>query len=328
MKKQVWGNLPDGREVFLYTLRNKNGMEAQISTYGGILVSLLVPDKTGNLQDVVLGYDTLQEYLTWDEYFGATVGRYANRIAGGKFTLNGKEYQVTQNDGDNCLHGGGEMSHDLWLAKEDGEVLELTFVSPDGSHGYPGTMTATVRLWLDEENSLHLDYTAKSDKETIVNLTNHAYFNFSGEKTMLDHELWVNAEQYTAVDETLIPTADVHVSGTEFDFRTPKKVGRPIYDHNFLLRGGDGLQATVYDAKTGIFMEMFTDMPGVQFYTAGGMATHKGKGGCTYGSGAGLCLETQIPPNAPNRPECQKYNYIVKPGETWTSSTVYRFSVR
>ncbi len=329
MKKQSWGKLPDGREVFLYTLTNKAGMEAKISTYGGVLVSLLVPDKTGKLQDVVLGYDTLEEYRTRGEYFGALVGRFANRIANARFTLGGKTYVLAQNDGENCHHGGGEMSYGVWAAEEDGEKLKLTFVSPDGSHGFPGTMTATVWVWLDNENAIHFDYQAVSDAETIVNLTNHAYFNFTGGKNdVLEHKLFVNSGQYTTVDENMLPAGDVPVENTAFDFLTPRAVAAAAYDNNFVLLGGDGVQASVYEEKSGIFMEMFTDMPGVHIYASCAVPEYVGKYGCAYGPGIGLCLETQMPPNAPNRPECQKYNYIVKPGETWTSSTVYRFSVR
>lgn len=327
--KQIWGTLPDGQEVFLYTLRNETGMEARISTYGGCLVSLLVPDKTGALQDVVLGYDTLDEYRTRGEYFGALVGRFANRIANARFTLDGKTYVLRQNDGPNCHHGGGEMSYGVWSAEEEGETLKLTFCSPDGANGFPGAMTATVRIRLDEKNAIHFDYQAVSDARTVVSLTNHAYFNFTGgRRDVLDHVLSIEAQQYTEVDENLLPAKNVPVEGTDFDFRTPRAVSRAVYDHNFILSGGQGPQASVYDRESGIYMEMFTDMPAVHIYASCSVPEYVGKNGCAYGPGIGLCLETQMPTNTPNRPDCQKYNYLVGPGEVWTSSTEYRFKVR
>ena len=327
--KKDWGTMPDGRAVQLYTLHNENGMSVSVSTYGAHLVSVLVPDKTGVQRDVVLGYDDLAGYLACNDYIGATVGRFANRLANAEFSLNGKTYKVTANDGKNSLHGGGEFSHDLWTAETDGDVLVMTFASPDGANGYPGGMTAKVRFRLDAENALHLDYAAESDAETIVNLTNHAYFNlFGGDKPMLEQKLWLDADAYTAVDDELIPTGDVPVEGTKFDFRTPKAVGEAVYDHNFTLNDGDGPKATVWAEENGIFMEMFTDLPGVQVYASCMLPEHTGKNGAKYGLGSGLCLETQVPPNTPNRPECQKYDYIVKPGKPWTSSTVYKFSIK
>lgn len=325
--KEIFGTLPCGTQAELYTITNENGMAVKVTTYGGILVSVLVPDKNGVIRDVVLGYDTLQEYVDNDGYLSATVGRFANRIVNACFTLNGKTYHLPKNDGSHSLHGGGGFSSKVFTARAVGEKLELSYLSPDGEDGYPGNLTMTVTFWLDSENALHLDYTAKSDADTICNLTNHAYFNlFGGEKPMLSHKLWLNADKYTATDAELIPVGDVTVEGTEYDFRTPKTVGSTIYDNNFVLGGGDGVQATVYEEETGILLEMFTDRPDVQVYASAMLTDRKGKNGCHYSYGHGLCLETQVPPNAPNRPECT--GYVLPAGEVLKTSTVYRFSVK
>lgn len=327
--KKEWGTMPDGRAVQLYTLNNENGMTISVSTYGAHLVSVLVPDKNGVVRDVVLGYDNLEGYLACNDYIGATVGRFANRLEKAQFSLNGKTYKLTVNDGSACLHGGGEFSHDLWTAEVDGDTLVMTFQSPDGAHGYPGNMTAKVRFSLDAENALHLDYAVESDAETIVNMTNHAYFNlFGGHKPMLEQKLWLDADVYSAVTEELIPIEDRPVEGTMFDFRTPKAVGEAVYDHNFMLNAGDGPKATVWAEENGIYMEMFTDLPGVQVYASCMLPEHTGKNGDKYGLGSGLCLETQLPPNTPNRPDKEKFSYTVKPGETWKTSTVYKFSIK
>lgn len=325
--KEIFGTLADGRQAELYTIQNETGMTVKVSTYGGILVAVEVPDRTGAARDVVLGYETLQEYVENNGYFSATVGRFANRIAYGRFTLNGKEYQTPINNGKHSLHGGSGFSSKLFTASVEGEKLTLTYVSPDGEDGYPGTMTVKVTFWLDGENALHLDYSARSDADTICNLTNHAYFNLhGGTKEMLSHELWLNADLYTATDSELIPVGDVPVEGTIFDFRTPKAVADKCYDNNFILKGGDGVQATVYEKETGILLEMFTDRPAVQVYASSQLSDRAGKHGCRYGYGYGLCLETQLPPNAPNRPECT--GYILPAGEELKTSTVYRFSVK
>ncbi len=325
--KEIFGTLADGRQAELYTITNENGMAVQVSTYGGILRSVCVPDKNGATRDVVLGYDTLQEYVDNNGYFSATVGRFANRIALGRFTLNGREYQLPVNNGRHSLHGGVGFSSKLFEAKVDGEKLTLTYVSPDGEDGYPGTMTVSVTFWLDGENGLHLDYTAVSDADTICNLTNHAYFNLhGGTKPMLSHQLWLNADAYTATDKELIPTGDVPVEDTIFDFRTPKAVATNVYDNNFVLKGGNGVQATVYEKETGIFLEMFTDRPAVQVYASSQLSDRQGKNGLRYSYGYGLCLETQLPPNGPNRPECT--GHVLRAGEEMKTSTVYRFSVK
>ena len=325
--KELFGYV-DGKQADLYTLKNENGMTVKVSTYGGILVSVIVPDKDGGFRDVVLGYDTLEEYVQNDGYLSATVGRFANRIALGKFTLNEKEYQVTVNNGRNSLHGGTGFSSKIWDAKVMGEVLELTYVSPDGEDGYPGTMTAKVRFTVDNTNCLHIVYDATCYADTICNLTNHAYFNLhGGTKPMLSHQLWLNAEQYTATDEELIPTGDVPVEGTAYDFRTPRAVGEAIYDNNFVLQNNAcGPQASVYEKESGIYMVMFTDLPDVQVYSSTMLTDRQGKNGCRYGLGYGLCLETQLPPYAPNRPGTE--GWLLKAGERWKSETVYQFSVK
>ena len=325
--KELFGVMPCGKQVSAYTMTNKNGMAVKVLDMGATLVSILVPDRDGKLVDTLLGYDTLEGYLEGGNHVGGTVGRFANRIALGRFALEGKEYQVTVNDGANSLHGGDGIDFKVWDAKVDGETLTLTHVSPDGADGYPGTLTIVMHLTLTEDNALRLDYEATTDKTTICNLTNHAYFNFTAcKEDVLGHELWVNADQYTATTEDLIPTGDVPVDGTEFDFRTPKTIGKAIYDNNFVLKGGEGAQATVWEKKSGIFMEVFTDRPGVQVYDSVMLPEQADKNGTRHGEGYGLCLETQLPPNAPNRPECS--GYVVKPGEVWKTSTTYKFSVK
>jgi len=325
--KRDFGAMPDGQEVSLYTLENDSGMTASVCTYGAILQSLRVPDRDGILRDVVLGYDTLEEYLQNDGYLGATVGRFANRLKNARFPLNGKVYNVTCNDGANSLHGGAGFSSKVWQAEIQGETLELSCLSPDGDDGYPGTLFTRVRVSLDAENGLHLDYAAQSSADTIINLTNHTYFNLhGGTKPMLSHELWLNAREYTATDETLIPVADVPVAGTDYDFTAPRQVARPACDNNFNLLGGSGVQASVYEPETGILLEMYTDRPCVQVYTSTMLSPRKGKNGCEYTYGYGLCLETQVAPNAPNRPGFD--GYVLRQGEIHRTATVYRFSVK
>ena len=325
--KETYGAMPCGKQVDAYTLTNKNGVAVKVLSMGATLVSILVPDRKGNMTDVLLGYDTLEEYLSGGNHVGGTVGRFANRLTKGRFTLEGKTYQVTINDGEHSLHGGDGIDFKVWDAAVSGETLTLTHVSPDGADGYPGTMTIVMHLTLDDDNALHLDYEATTDKTTIVNVTNHAYFNFTAcEKDVLGHELWINADKYTATTEDLIPVADVPVEGTMYDFRTPKIIGKAEYDNNFVLNGGDGPQATVWEKESGIFMEVFTDRPGMQIYDSVMLPEQADKNGKRHGVGSGLCLETQVSPDAPNRPECS--GYVLRPGEIWKTSTVYRFSVK
>jgi len=325
---QTFGNLSDGREVKLYTLKNTSGAYVKISTLGATIVSLCMPDRHGKLTDVVLGYDTLEEYLQNDGYLGATVGRYCNRIGGSRFTLKGKEYHLTVNDGKNSLHGGVGFSSKIWDAEAVEEnAITFSCQSPDGEDGYPAGMTAKVTFTLTEDNALRLAYWATADGDTVCNLTNHAYFNLhGGEKTVLSHKLFLAAGEYTDTDAELIPVGDVSVAGTQFDFRAPKTIAEPVYDNNFVLASGDGVKASVYEEDTGIFMEMFTDLPGVQVYTSAMLTDRKGKNGVKYGKGQGICLETQCPPDGPNRfPEGKFY---LSKGEVWQSETVYRFSVK
>ena len=325
--KTFFGNLKDGTPVDLYTLDNGRGMTVKISTRGGALVSVAVPDRLGGKRDVVLGYDDLAGYEAHTKYLGALVGRFANRISGAMFTLDGKTFHVTQNDGKNSLHGGGTFDCAVWSAAVEDEVLALTYLSPDGEDGYPGKMTVTVRYWLDGENALHIGYSAKADQPTLCNLTNHAYFNLSGcERDVLGHALWLNADRYTDTDGELIPVSDVPVEGTPFDFRQPKPIAKAIYDNSFSLRGGVGPQATLYDQPSGVFMEMFTSSPCVQVYTSCMLESHFGRGRVHYGKGSAICLETQLSPNCPNRPGFT--GFTVRPGETWTAHTAYKFSVR
>lgn len=326
--KEIFGKLPDGTAVPIYTLQNKHGMTAKVSAMGCTLVSLTVPDKNGNAQETMLGFDTLEGYLACNDYIGATVGRFANRICYGKFSLNGKQYSLTLNDGEHSLHGGiGGVSRKVWQEKIEGDVLTLSCACADGEDGYPGNFTLSVRVFLDEENAIHLAYTALCDEDCICNPTNHAYFNFlGGKKTVLEHVLWLKSEEYTRTDAELIPLSNEPVAGTPYDFRKPRPVGEAIYDNNFNFTDTEGVVATLWEKETGIFMEMLTDRPSVQIYSSCMLPAYIGAGGIQYGKGTGLCLETQVEPNAPNRPGCT--GYIMKAGEPWTSETVYRFSVK
>jgi aldose 1-epimerase len=343
---QTFGTLPSGEDVPIYTLRNAHGVEARISAYGATLVSLRVPDRDGNLADVILGFDSLEGYLGDHPYFGAVVGRYGNRIASGKFTLDGQEYTLATNNGANSLHGGNRgFDKVLWTGGMEGDRLTLTYVSPDGEEGYPGTLTATVIYSLTEDNALQIDYEATSDQPTVVNLTNHAYFNLAdaGASTILDHQMMLNADAFTPVDEGLIPTGEIRpVEGTPFDFREPTAIGARIdaddeqirfgggYDHNFVLNRtteGLALAARVYEPTTGREMEVVTTEPGVQFYTGNFLdGTITGKGGVIYQHRSGFCLETQHYPDSPNQTDFP--STVLRPGATYQSTTLYRFSVR
>lgn len=337
--KELFGTLEDGREVDQYTLTNSGDAKVQIMTYGGIVNSIEVPDASGNVQNVVLGFDSLDKYLSGHPYFGALVGRYGNRIANGEFTLNGTKYELATNDGNNHLHGG-EKGFDkrLWDAKVVDGSLQLSYLSEDGEEGYPGNLQVTVTYTLTDNNELKIDYEATTDKATPVNLTNHSYFNLSGDPstTILDHMLTLNADHYTPVNDELIPTGEIApVEGTPFDFTEPRAIGSRIdqveggYDHNFVLNDqGDSLRkvATVYDPDTQRQMEVLTTQPGVQFYTGNFLdGSLTGPDGTPYEQHAAFCLETQHYPNSPNEPDFP--STILEPGETYHSVTVYRFSV-
>ena len=335
----------DGKSVKLFVLKNKSGATVSITNYGGRVVSLFVPDKDNKLVDVVLGYDSIGSYRKKGEpFFGALIGRYGNRIGKGKFTLEGKEYQLQLNDGVNTLHGGTDgFFSKVWDAKQiDDHTLELSYVSNDGEAGYPGKLDVKVIYTLNEENALQIDYTATTDKTTVVNLTNHAYFNLNGEgnKTILDHELTIAADSITPVDATLIPTGKLQaVAGTSFDFNKAKTIGKAIdvneeqlkfgkgYDHNFALKKHDDKTAiaTVKSTVTGIVMEVYTTEPGLQFYSGNFLTgeTNDGKGGKSYPHRSAFCLETQHFPDAPNHSNFA--STVLKPGETYKTSTTYKF---
>lgn len=335
-----------GQKVKLFTLKNTSGATVAITNYGGRLVSLLVPDKDGKATDVILGYDSLKSYQKRGEpYFGAIIGRYGNRIAKGKFTLDGKAYQLDINDGVNTLHGGFNGFYGkVFSAKQlSASQLELTYVSKDGEGGYPGNLTATVVYTLGDDNSLKIEYKATTDKATVVNLTNHAYFNLNGagSPTITDNVLQINADAFLPVDTTLIPTGKLQpVKGTPFDFTVSKTIGKDIgtadeqlkngkgYDHNFVLNKHDLTTpiATVKSTVTGITLEVFTEEPGLQFYSGNFLtgATKDGKGGKAYPYRSAFCLETQHFPDAPNRAAFA--STVLKPGQTYHTVTIYKFS--
>jgi aldose 1-epimerase len=351
MAKESFGKTADGQEVQLFTLSNKNGMEARIMDYGGIVVSLKVPDRTGKLDDVVLGLNTLDDYLKGHPYFGALVGRYGNRIAKGRFTLNGVEYKLAVNNGENHLHGGIKgFDKVVWNAKfvktVKGEVsLVLTYLSKDGEEGYPGNLNVRVVYTLSNNNELMIDYTATTDKDTVVNLTHHSYFNLAGEGNgdILNHQLTINASRFTPIDAGSIPTGELkNVAGTPFDFTKPTAIGARInqpdqqlgfgkgYDHNFVLNGRAGTLRTaamVFEPTTGRVMEVLTTEPGVQFYTGNFLdGTLTGKSGKVYQQRFGFCLETQHYPDSPNQPKFP--TTTLRKGQTLHSTTIYRFSTR
>jgi aldose 1-epimerase len=338
----------DEQKTHLYLLKNQGGMQAAITNFGGRLVSILVKDKNGEWKDVILGHEELKPYQKKEEtFFGALIGRYGNRIAKGKFSLDGKAYQLDVNDGVNSLHGGNNGFYKkVWNGRQlDDHTLELTYRSKDGEGGYPGNLDVKVTYSLGDDNSLKIDYEAKTDKATVVNLTNHAYFNLNGagDKTILDHQLTLEADEFTPVDTTLIPTGKLEkVAGTPFDFTKPKLIGKNIndqhpqlkngggYDHNWVLRKGTGLRkaATVSSSKTGIQMEVATEEPGIQFYS-GNFLTDKitdGKGNATYGYRSAFCLETQHFPDSPNHPNFP--STVLRPGKEYRTTTVYKFSVK
>jgi aldose 1-epimerase len=345
-----FGKDKNGTTVQIYTLTNKNGVEARITNYGATLVSLKVPDRSGKMDDIIFGFDSVGGYIQTPPppYFGATIGRYGNRIGGAKFTLDGKTYMLDKNDGMNSLHGGNHgFDKVTWTAKPsaDGQAVYFTYVSKDGEGGYPGNLTANVEYTLTDNNEIRIHYTATTDQDTVVNLTNHSYFNLSGAGSgeILDHILTINADRFTPVDAGLIPTGELrNVAGTPFDFRQPHAVGERInsddeqlklghgYDHNWVLnRTGSGLElaAKVLDPKSGRVLEVLTDQPAIQFYTGNFLdGTYKGKGGKAYQHRGALCLETQHYPDSPNHPDFPSTE--LKPGQTYDTTTVFRFSTQ
>jgi len=341
IEKEGFGKTADGKKVFAYTLTNANGLKARIITYGGIVTSLSVPDCNGNLGDIVLGYDTLDDYVKDSVYFGAIIGRYANRIAKGKFTLDGTEYTLAKNNPPNHLHGGPKGFHKVvWdgkaIEQDDGPALKLTYTSRDTEEGYPGNLSCTVIYTLTNDNELKISYEAQTDKPTVVSLTHHSYFNLAGfdRGDILSHELTINADNYTPPDDNSIPTGEIKsVRGTALDFTRPMVIGARIaqvkggYDHNYVVNQSDSspaFAARVREPGTGRVMEVYTTEPGIQFYSGNFLdGTIKGKG-AVYKQHSGLCLETQHYPDSPNKPQFP--SVALRPSEKYSSLTIYRFS--
>lgn len=348
IKNCIWG-AKDGKDIFLFTLENSCSTKIQITNFGGIIVSAFVHDRNGNLGDIILGFDALENYLKGHPFFGALVGRNANRINRGRIKIGDKQYQLAINDETNHLHGGLEgFDEKVWnpeiVSSEDGECLELSYFSRDGEENYPGNLDVRVRYSLSEDNSLKISYYAQSDADTIVNLTNHAYFNLSGQGVgdILRHEVMIYASNFTPVNGALIPTGELrNVKGTPMDFTKPYPVGQRIndrdeqldfgggYDHNWVLdKCGVFTEkaAEVYDPASGRVMEVYTTKPGIQFYTGNFLASVKGKGNAEYGKRGGFCLETQYYPDSINQP-CFP-SPILKAGDKYNHTTVYKFSSR
>ena len=358
MAREPFGTTDQGAAVNVYTLKNAHGMEVRATSYGGIILSLKVPDRNGRFDDVVLGYDSLSDYQRASPYFGAIIGRYGNRIAGGRFTLDGRTYTLARNNGPNHLHGGLKgFDKVVWdvapFEHPDSVGLVFRYRSPDGEEGYPGTLQATVTYTLTDRNELIFDYLGTTDRATPVNLTQHSYFNLAGDGKgdILGHVVTLNADHFTPVDSTLIPTGEIRaVAGTPFDFRTPTAIGARIaqddeqlrygrgYDHNFVLnKGGTGgspgegaaltLAARVYEPSTGRVMEIYTTEPGMQFYTGNFLdGTLRGKHGVVYRHRYGFAMETQHFPDTPNKPDFP--STTLHPGEQYRSRTIYKFAVQ
>lgn len=345
--QEPFGLLPSGHTITRFTLTNEQGVEVQLMNYGGIIISLRTPDRSGQLDDIVLGFDTLQEYVDHNPFFGCLAGRYANRIANGHFELDGVAYQLATNNGPNHLHGGIKgFDKIVWEAEAikgtDELAVRLHYVSPDGEENYPGTLAATVTYTLNNQNQLRINYRATTDKATILNLTNHTYFNLAGGGSILDHVMLIDADRFTPVSAALIPTGELPtVTGTPFDFRTPTKIGARIdheheqlqfgggYDHNWVLNQSalDGKPAiTVTEQTSGRQLTVHTTQPGVQFYTGNMMPdTLAGKGGTSYTKRTGFCLETQHFPDSPNQPTFP--TTVLRPGEQFDETTVFTFGL-
>jgi len=340
--KESFGKTPDGKQVDLYILTNNSGITAKITNFGGIVVSLEVPDRDGNLADITLGFDKLDGYLGEHPYFGAIVGRYANRIGKAEFKLDGKVYKLAANNDENHLHGGIKgFDKVVWRLEDigvnaEGAMVKLSYISQDGEEGYPGNLACSVIYTLTEDDKLKISYEAETDKKTVVNLTNHAYYNLAGQGNgdILGHELTINADKYTVVDEGLIPTGENrNVKGTPMDFTTAMTIGSRIaqveggYDHNYVLNSGGGtlaLAVKVHEPTSGRIMEIHTDQPGVQFYTGNFLdGSIKGKAGKVYQKHYGFCLETQHFPDSPNKPDFP--SVVLNPGQKYATQTVHRF---
>jgi aldose 1-epimerase len=342
--KSVFGKRSDGADVSLYTLTNRNGLVAKVTDQGAIWTAMLAPDKNGVLGDVTLGFDDLESYVGTNPYFGATVGRVGNRIARGRFELDGKTYSLAINNGPNHLHGGlNGFDKVLWRGEirdtTDGPSVTFEYLSPDGEEGYPGNLSVTVTYTLTDNDALRIDYVATADAPTPVNLTNHVYFNLAGAGDILDHELTLASKFYTPVDDTLIPTGEIrYVADTPFDFSTPRAIGvrlaqvggEPVgYDHNFVLENGGkltpGFAARVREQTTGRVLEMYTTEPGVQFYSGNFLGTEIGKNNVRYAQYTGFCLEAQHFPDSLNHPQFP--SVVLRPGQTYRQTTEYRFRV-
>ena len=350
IQKSLFGTMKDGKKVYEFTLNNKRGAEAKIITYGARLVSLTMPDRNGKYADIVLGYDSLRSYVNSSDYFGSIVGRYANRIGKAEITLNGKTYKLSANERGNELHGGKMgFSEVVWegkpLTSTAGPALELTYVSPDGDQGYPGKMTVHVTYTLTNNNELKIQYEATTDKETVINLSHHSYFNLSGNphNSILNDILKIDANTFTPIDNESIPTGKIEkVAGTPLDFRKPTAIGARIndnyeqlklahgYDFNYILNNYNGKVrevADVYDKTSGRYMQVFTDQPGIQFYSGNFLnGTQIGKGGIAYQQHAGLCLEAQHYPDSPHEPKWP--SVILKPEQVYHQTTIYKFSTK
>jgi len=348
LKKTDFQTEIDGKKTDLYVLKNKNNMEVCITNYGGRIVSVMVPDKDGQMKDVVLGFDSIQDYLKYTNNFGATIGRYGNRIANGKFSIDGTEYQLPINNGPHTLHGGDNgFDVQVWDAEQvNGQELKLTYTSKDGEEGFPGNLDCVVTFRLTDDNAIDIQYNAETDKPTLANLTNHSYFNLDGDPSISnsDQLLMIDADYYTPIDSTVMTTGEIlPVKGTDMDFTTPTAIGQRIdnyefdqlkngmgYDHNWVLNTkGDvkKVAATLESPKTGIILELYTNEPGVQFYAGNFLdGTQTGKKGVVYNKRASVCLETQKYPNSPNNAEWP--STTLRPGEKYFSQCIYKFTVK
>ena len=346
IRVESFGRTTDGKEVTLYDLTNANGLRARVIDYGAILVSLEVPDRDGKLADIALGFDDLDSYVKRNPLFGATVGRYANRISNASFTLDGVEHKLTANAGRNHIHGGGNKRFDkvVWRGRtsqnEEGVCVQFTHLSKDGEEGFPGNLDCMVTYTLTSKNELKISYKATTDKPTIINLTNHSYFNLAdaGNGDVLGHEIMINADLYTPSGEGLIPTGEIHsVKNTPLDFTEPKTIGLRIdqlketrgYDHNYVLNKSNSpldLASCVYEPASGRVMEVYTTEPGMQFYTANGMRGLKGKGGKIYQRHYGFCLETQHFPDSPNKSHFP--STVLRPDREYNTVTIFKFSTQ
>lgn len=343
MTSKQFGVTPAGEEVQLFSLTSDRGMEVEIINYGGIIASIRVPDRDGKIDDVVLGHNTLEGYLNRSRYFGALIGRYANRISRGTFALNGDSYSLATNNGENHLHGGLKgFDKVVWNATELAGGLQLSYLSRDGEEGYPGSLEAAVNYALTDANELQIEYLANTDEDTIINLTNHSYFNLAGGGTILDHEVTINAEAFTPVDQGLIPTGEIRgVKDTPMDFTSATPIGARInddyeqlrvaggYDHNFVLRTGLDrfrVAATLHETKSGRVMHVSTTQPGMQFYSGNFLnGSIVGKGGTPYEKHSACCFETQHFPDSPNQPSFP--TTVLKPGEQFRHTTTFKFSI-